>query len=199
MIITLCGSARFEEQFKDWNEKLTLAGHTVFSLSVYASDKKMQRMIDPTWNGSHEWYTEEQKTVLDQMHKEKIDLSEGIVVLNVDGYVGDSTASEIHHARRLGKSVFFLEGLDTRHLMVDTDVSMFGLAETLLKPRTLDIVFKEVDTPTTGGEGLIFVEIDFPPGYSTRIGEWEDGADGFRRLRISMTELAAIVRGQARL
>jgi len=102
MIITLCGSARFEKEFKEWNEKLTLEGHTVFSLSVYASDKPAGK----------DWYTEEQKKELDAAHKRKISASEAIVVLNVGGYFGDSTRSEIGWAEREGKKIFWLEDKD---------------------------------------------------------------------------------------
>lgn len=54
MIITLCGSNRFEELFKKWNIALTYAGHTVFTLTAYASDM-----------GGKVWYSDEEKKLLD--------------------------------------------------------------------------------------------------------------------------------------
>lgn len=47
--------------------------------------------------------------MLDDMHKRKIDMADGIYVINVGGYIGDSTRSEIEYAKALGKSVDYLE------------------------------------------------------------------------------------------
>lgn len=99
MIITLCGSARFEPFFKLWNEHLTLAGHVVFSLSVYPSDKA----------GEKGWYTENEKLMLDTVHKRKILASDAILVLNAFSYIGESTLSEISFAKIAEKKVYFME------------------------------------------------------------------------------------------
>jgi hypothetical protein len=98
VIITLCGSARFESQFHSWNERLTLAGHTVFGLTSYPS----------VHGGKKDWYTEEQKKLLGAAHLRKIDASDVVLVLNVDGYVGDSTEREIRHAVANNKRVYVL-------------------------------------------------------------------------------------------
>jgi hypothetical protein len=98
MKIALCGSARFEREFKDWNKHLTLVGHIVYSLSVYPSDEV-----------GKDWYTPEQKLILDLAHIGKIDASDAIVVCNVGGYVGDSTSREILHAIKSGKEVYYIE------------------------------------------------------------------------------------------
>ena len=47
--------------------------------------------------------------MLDDMHKRKIDMAYGIYVINVGGYIGQSTRSEIEYARSQRKSVEFLE------------------------------------------------------------------------------------------
>lgn len=104
MIITLCGSARFEEQFVRANKNLTLAGHVVFGLSVYPSQME----------GKKDWYTQEEKGKLDAAHLRKIDASDAIVVLNVEGYVGESTAGEINWAAVHGKRVYYLEPTKVR-------------------------------------------------------------------------------------
>lgn len=93
MIITLCGSARFEKAFHYWNEVLTLQGHVVFSLAVYPSSKEAGK----------DWYTKQQKETLDRVHKMKIDASRAIFVVNHEIgsnelYTGESTRSEIDHA-----------------------------------------------------------------------------------------------------
>lgn len=99
MIITLCGSARFNSLFRSWDEKLTLEGHTVFNLSVDPRDKE----------GVKDWYDERTKMLLDLAHLRKILYSDAIVVINKDGYVGESTSREIAWAKTLGKQVFFIE------------------------------------------------------------------------------------------
>lgn len=95
MVVTLCGSARFETEFKEWNKRLSLAGHVVLTLACYPSD-----------NGGKDWYTARQKDILDSVHLAKIDLSEAIVVINVDGYIGESTKREILHAMSLKKQLY---------------------------------------------------------------------------------------------
>jgi hypothetical protein len=98
MIVTLCGSARFEDHFKTWNEALTMAGHTVFTLTRYASEK-----------GRKNWYSEAEKQALDEAHKRKINASEAVLVLNVFGYMGPSTLSEVEHAKARGRQLYALE------------------------------------------------------------------------------------------
>lgn len=100
MKITLCGSARFEKQFKEWNKRLTLQGHVVYSLAVYPSDETEKS-----------WYSSEQKLILDDIHKRKIDNSDAILVVDIDGYVGDSTLSEINYAESTNKRVLYLSRL----------------------------------------------------------------------------------------
>lgn len=99
MIITLCGSARFEQAFKDWSELLGLNGHAAFTLAVYPSDKGDKK----------DWYTQEQKRALDLCHFEKIIASRAVLILNVGGYIGESTSNELAFARRFDKLVYWLE------------------------------------------------------------------------------------------
>lgn len=90
-VITLCGSVKFQKQFQEWNEKLTLAGNVVISLE-----------------GFHLKPTPEEKLILDQIHRRKIDLADEIFVIDFDGYIGESTRLEIDYATRMGKSVRYL-------------------------------------------------------------------------------------------
>lgn len=131
MIITLCGSARFEKHFKIWNEVLSLAGHEVFGLSAYPSD----------YAGVKSWYSDEQKIILDQVHKRKIDASDAIVVLNVHAYIGDSTMSEIDHAFAKGKKVYPLENWakgngvdDMHHQSLHADKLAYGISADYVSP-----------------------------------------------------------------
>lgn len=103
MRITLCGSTRFKAQFEEWNHKLALAGHTVYSLSLFAREEKdVGKEGNPT-------ITEAEKIILDLVHLDKILNSDAIVVIDVDGYVGFSTNREILWARIQGKYIFWME------------------------------------------------------------------------------------------
>lgn len=48
------------------------------------------------------------KKMLDDMHKRKIDMADSIYVINVGGYIGYSTKSEIEYAREHGKKIEYL-------------------------------------------------------------------------------------------
>lgn len=94
--ITLCGSTRFKDEYALWNKRLTLAGFIVYSVSGFGH--------------AGDSFSEEEKERLDQVHLAKIDNSHAIVVLNVGGYIGDSTRREIEHAEATGKEVYYLTG-----------------------------------------------------------------------------------------
>lgn len=49
------------------------------------------------------------KIKADELHKRKIDICDEVHVLNVDGYIGESTRSEIDYAELIGKPVTYLE------------------------------------------------------------------------------------------
>jgi len=96
-VITLCGSTRFREAFLEAQKQLTLAGNIVISVGLFghAGD-------DEVWSGRT-------KEMLDDMHKRKIDMADEIFVINVGGYIGSSTKSEIQYAKETGKPVHYLE------------------------------------------------------------------------------------------
>ena len=96
-VITLCGSTRFKEQFLEAQKRLTLAGNIVISVGLFGH------------SGDEEVWTEGTKEMLDDMHKRKIDMADGIYVINVGGYIGQSTRSEIEYARSQGKTIEYLE------------------------------------------------------------------------------------------
>ncbi len=98
MIITLCGSSRFEPWWHLWNEALGLSGHSCFALCAW-----------PSMKSEREWYSTEQKKALDVVHFNKIEASEAIFVINKFAYIGESTAREIVHARSLRKKVISME------------------------------------------------------------------------------------------
>ena len=99
-IITLCGSTKFKEQYIEAQKRLTLEGNIVISVGLFGH------------SGDDEVWTEGTKAMLDDMHKRKIDLADEIFVVNVGGYIGESTRSEIEYAKSQGKDVKFLEQVD---------------------------------------------------------------------------------------
>jgi len=96
-VITLCGSTRFKEQFFETQKRLTLEGNIVISVGLFGH------------SGDDEVWTEGKKEMLDDMHKRKIDMADEIFVINVGGYIGGSTRSEIEYAEAKGKKVNYLE------------------------------------------------------------------------------------------
>lgn len=96
-VITLCGSTRFKEEFLETQKRLTLEGNIVISVGLFGH------------SGDDVVWTEGVKDMLDRQHLAKIDLADEIYVINVGGYIGDSTRREIAYAEYKGKSITFLE------------------------------------------------------------------------------------------
>lgn len=100
-VVTICGSTRFRAEMAEANHQLTLAGHIVLAPGVFAHAE------DPAYE--HAPLAEKQKEQLDAMHLDKIDASSWVYVVNVGGYIGESTRREIEYARLTGKEVIFHE------------------------------------------------------------------------------------------
>lgn len=97
--ITVCGSLKFYKEMMEITEKMELEGNC---------------MLVPIYNPSRpnkDDFTEEEALMLDKMHKERIKLADAILVVNVDGYIGNSTKKEIEYARVLGKEVIYYTDL----------------------------------------------------------------------------------------
>ena len=103
-VITLRGSTRFKDAFYEVQKQLTLAGNIVISVGLFGHSGD-----EEVWDGMDEGTLSKTKEMLDDMHKRKIDLSDGIYVINVGGYIGESTRSEIEYAKMTGKSIAYLE------------------------------------------------------------------------------------------
>lgn len=93
-IITVCGSLRFQKQMMEISEKMELQGNCVLT-PIYNT------------NPDKDAYTEEEVLMLDKMHKEKIKLSDAILVVNVNNYIGKSTKDEIEFAKSLNKEIIY--------------------------------------------------------------------------------------------
>lgn len=105
-IVCLCGSTRFGKAFDDANCRYTLDGWIVLSIGCnMKSDSELFGHLPPEELARI-------KAGLDELHKRKIDLAGQVYVLNVGGYIGESTASEIAYAKAHGKSVIYLEPVE---------------------------------------------------------------------------------------
>lgn len=96
-VITLCGSTKFRDAFMQEQKRLTLEGNIVISVGMFGH------------SGDQEVWNDGVKEMLDDMHKRKIDMADEIFVINVGGYIGSSTRSEIEYAKYTGKTVRYLE------------------------------------------------------------------------------------------
>ena len=103
-VITLCGSTRFKDEFLNVQKDLTLKGNIVISVGLFGHSGDSE-----VWENMDEGTLTKTKEMLDDMHKKKIDMSDEIFVINVNGYIGESTKSEIEYAKSLGKRVNYLE------------------------------------------------------------------------------------------
>mgnify|MGYP003616663471 FL=1 len=96
-IITICGSLKFMAEVQTIAERIELEGNCVLSITYPTKDK--------------EDYTEEELEILGKLHKQKIIMSDAIYMVNINGYLGESTKSEISYARSIGKEVLSLVDL----------------------------------------------------------------------------------------
>lgn len=102
-VITLCGSTKFKDEFMKVQKKLTLDGNIVISVGLfgYSGDQEV-------WDGMDEGTLSKTKKMLDDMYKRKIDMADEIFVINVGGYIGESTKSEIEYAKKHCKNINYL-------------------------------------------------------------------------------------------
>lgn len=97
-VITVCGSYKFKKEMMEMTEKMTLKGNCMLTPIELTKPNK-------------EAYTKEEAVMIDKMHKEKIKLSDAILVVNVNNYIGNSTNSEIEYAKSLNKEIIYYTDL----------------------------------------------------------------------------------------
>ena len=105
-VITLCGSTKFKDEFMRLQKELTLKGNIVISVGLFGHSGDNE-----VWENMDEGTLTKTKEMLDDMHKRKIDMSDEIFVINVGGYIGESTKSEIDYAIKNNKKVNYLEDI----------------------------------------------------------------------------------------
>lgn len=98
-IITVCGSMRFIREMMEISLKVELEGNVVL-MPIYNS-----------YRPSKDAFSDEENSILDKMHRERIKLSDAILVVNVNGYVGNSTREEIEYAKSLNKEILYYSDL----------------------------------------------------------------------------------------
>ena len=96
-IITLCGSLRYKKEMMIIAEKMALEGNCILT-PVYPVLEDYDR-------------TDEQLIKLKEAHFKRIELSDAILVVNIDNYIGNSTNLEIEYAKKLEKEIIFYTDL----------------------------------------------------------------------------------------
>ena len=97
-VITICGSMRFSKEMMKIAEELELKDGYAVIQCVYNVDGQKYEGINAS--------------ILDKIHRKKIDISEAIYVVNIDGYIGNSTRNEIEYAKNNGKEVIYHESIN---------------------------------------------------------------------------------------
>ena len=93
-IITICGSYKFKKEMIEIAEIMTLKENCVLLPNELSRTNK-------------ESYTEEEASIIDKMHKEKIKISDAILVVDINNYIGRSTKEEIEYAKNLNKEIIY--------------------------------------------------------------------------------------------
>ena len=99
-VITLCGSTKFEAEFAEVNQRLTMAGHVVISLGMFS----LPDLPDYDWTAD----CSALKARLGAVHFQKIRMADEVYIVDPGGYLGESTRREIAYAQSLGKPVRYL-------------------------------------------------------------------------------------------
>ena len=97
-VITICGSMRYSKEMIKISQELEL--------------KKGYAVIQCVYNVDGEKYEELDVSILAKIHRKKIDISDAIYVVNIDGYIGNSTRDEIKYAINNGKEVIYHEPIN---------------------------------------------------------------------------------------
>ena len=97
-IVTICGSFKFKD--------------VMLKLSAELEIKNNYVILQPVYGADNENYTEDEMETLGKLHMKRIEISDAIYVVNVNGYIGTATEREIEYAKSLNKEIFSLEPLN---------------------------------------------------------------------------------------
>ena len=95
-IVTICGSMKFKDKMMDVARDLEIKNKYLVIQCVYSKDI----------------FNAEEQQILSDLHYNKIEISDAIYVVNVNGYIGNQTSKEIEYAKNLGKEVMYLEPIN---------------------------------------------------------------------------------------
>src|SRR3954471_23132690 len=99
-VIALCGSTRYEAEFAEVNQQLTMQGCVVISLGMFS----LPDLPGYDWTAD----SSDLKGLLAGVHFQKIRMADEVYIVDPGGYIGESTRREIAYAESLGKPVRYL-------------------------------------------------------------------------------------------
>ena len=95
-VITLCGSLKFQKEMMTVAEKMALEGYCILT-PVYPVSEDIE-------------INKEQLIKLKESHFKRIELSNAILVVNINNYIGESTNLEIDYTKK-GKEIIYYTDL----------------------------------------------------------------------------------------
>lgn len=95
-IVCLIGSTKFKEAFEKANKEESLKGNIILTVAMFGHLEGLDMDSDA-------------KRIFDKIHLDKINLSDEVLVLNVNGYIGESTKKELEYAIKKSKKIRYLE------------------------------------------------------------------------------------------
>ena len=97
-VITICGSMRYSKEMMKIAEELELKEGYAVIQCVYINNEKKSEDVDAS--------------ILAKIHRKKIDISDAIYVVNINGYIGTSTKNEIEYAKQNNKEIIYHEPIN---------------------------------------------------------------------------------------
>ena len=94
---TICGSMRFSKQMQE--------------IAFYLETQKGFNILQCVYIEKDVKFSENDLSVLQKAHYKKIDISDGIYVVNINGYIGESVKKEIEYAKQHNKEVLYHENI----------------------------------------------------------------------------------------
>ncbi|WP_212637416.1 hypothetical protein A5821_001655 [Enterococcus sp. 7F3_DIV0205] len=99
-VITLCGSIKFMKEFRQTEAMLTRMGFAVITPFFFEQGEEVE-------------VTKEEALLLGKIHYKKIAIADEIFVIDVDGYIGESTKKEIEYAKLNNKNISYYSNRST--------------------------------------------------------------------------------------
>jgi len=107
-VITLCGSTRFFKLFDEMTYKLTMNGWVVLSIGCHSNSDYCLGINE----------IQSAKEMLDRLHKKKILMAGYVLILDKDGYIGDSTKSELEFAKINNRKIYYYNDGSYKELFI---------------------------------------------------------------------------------